>query len=207
MPISAGLVSSPRMAPVLRLTFDVGHAGGGVEDGEQAGAEVVGEGEEALVAGELVGAEQAAEQADGDFEILDVDVFVEGELGIDEAAVFVGLLGEAHEDHGVEGVDGGHEERGAVPVEGLVGEGAELVVTPGVLVVAVPGVEELGADLGGHFLLGGDGGGLGDGLGGDQEQGQREEAEGQGHSEMVIEEKRTRGASFAGVLRTQFTPL
>ncbi|OPZ76948.1 MAG: hypothetical protein BWY77_01787 [bacterium ADurb.Bin431] len=62
----------------------VGHAGGGIEDGEQAVAQLLRQGEKAGIAVELVGGEQPPERPDGDFEILDGDIVVKVEAVEDE---------------------------------------------------------------------------------------------------------------------------
>ena len=64
----------------LQVHEDIRHAGRRVERRQQPRAEIVGQFQQALVAGELIAAEQSAQQADRDLEILDVDVLVEREL-------------------------------------------------------------------------------------------------------------------------------
>jgi hypothetical protein len=105
--------------------------------------------EEAGIALHLVGAEQPSQQADGDFEDLDRDVLVERQPLQDQPLGVGRLVGEAHEQHGVVGVHRRHQQGDAVPVVRLPAQGVEIVVTPGVAAVAVPGVEEGGADLAG----------------------------------------------------------
>ena len=155
MPISAGFVKRPRVASSFEVDEAVRHASIGVKDGEHAVGEVDGKLEEAGVAVELLGGDQAAQNADGHLEVLDLHVEVEVELGQDQVLGLYRLGGKAHQDHGVEGVDRGYEQGGWVPVGVGLGQRLELVVAPGVLFVAVPGVEELGADA-----VGGDGGGV-----------------------------------------------
>jgi hypothetical protein len=118
----------------------------------------------------LLGGDQAAQDADGHLEVLDLHVEVEVKPGQDQVLGLGRLGGQAHQDHGVERVDRGHEQGGRVPVGIGLGQRLERVVAPGVLFVAVPGVEELGADA-----VEGDGGGVhggvvgvGDGWGGHQ---------------------------------------
>ena len=90
-PISAGLLSTPFTAPVFRLTKTYGIPVGELNAGSRRVAEIVGQLQQALVAGELITAEQPAQQANGDLEILDVDVLVERELLVDELAVLCRL--------------------------------------------------------------------------------------------------------------------
>src|SRR5207248_10747944 len=61
-----------------------------------------------------------------------------------------GLIVESHREHGVEGVDRGHVERNAVPVMGGFAQRLEFIMSPGILLVAVPGVQELLAYTVGH---------------------------------------------------------
>jgi len=75
-----------------------------------------------------------------------LDLHVEVELGQDQVLGLCRLGGQAHQDHGVEGVDRGYEQGGWVPVGVGLGQRLELVVAPSVLLVAVLGVEELGAE-------------------------------------------------------------
>ncbi len=138
-----------------------------MEGGQQAAAEVRSEFEELRIVGGLVLAEQAAEAADGDLEVLDVDVLIEGEVLVDVLLGFGCLLIETHQQHGVEAVDLAHVQGDAIPVVGLFGERHQCIVAPGIGVIALPGVEIFGADAGCHCLaVGGraeSGGGLGDG--------------------------------------------
>jgi hypothetical protein len=76
----------------------------------EARAEVVGELQQALVVRHLVRGEQAAEDADGDLEVLDLDVLVEGELVDDELLRLRRLVVEAHDQHRVQRVDGRHQQ-------------------------------------------------------------------------------------------------
>ena len=90
-----------------------------MEGGKQAVAEIRGQFEELRVVGGLVFTEQAAQAADGDLEVLDVDVLVEGEVLVDVLLGFGGFFVETHEQHGVEAVDLAHVEGDAVPVVGF----------------------------------------------------------------------------------------
>ncbi len=58
-----------------------------------------------------------------------------------------------HEDHRVERIDGGHQQRLRVPVVMSFREWLQVVVSPGVFLVAIPGVEELGFYFSGEFLV------------------------------------------------------
>jgi hypothetical protein len=114
-------------------------------------------GKELRIAGSLILAEQAAEAADGDLEIFDVDILIEGKVLIDVLLDFGGFFVEAHQQHGVETIDLAHVQRDAVPVVRLFGERHKGVVAPGVCVVALPGVEIFGADASGHGIAVGGG--------------------------------------------------
>ena len=63
-----------------------------MEGRQQAAAEIGGELQQLRIVGGLILAEQAAKAADGDLEILDVDVLVEGEVLVDVLLRFSGLL-------------------------------------------------------------------------------------------------------------------
>ena len=145
---AAGLVS-------FEVDKAVGHAGVGVEDSEHAVGEIDCELEEAGVAVELLGRDQAAQDADNRLEVLDLHVVVEVEPRQDQVLGLCRLGGQSHQEQGIERVNGRHEQGGRVPVRVGLGQRLELVVAPSVLFVAVPGVEELGADA-----VGGDGGGV-----------------------------------------------
>ena len=54
--------------------------------------------------------EQATEQTNGDFEVLDVDVLVEAQLRVDERTRFVGLALQPHDHEGVQRIHGRHQE-------------------------------------------------------------------------------------------------
>jgi hypothetical protein len=110
------------------------------------GGEVDGKLEEAGVAVELLGRDQTSQDTNGHLEVLDLHVEVEVELGQDQVLGLCRLGGQAHQDHGVKGVDRGYEQGGWVPVGVGLGQRLELVVAPSVLLVAVPGVGELGAE-------------------------------------------------------------
>ncbi len=89
----------------LQVHLDIRQARGRVEHGQQAAAEIVGQREQALVARHLVAGEQAAEQADGDLEVLDVEVLVEGQLRGDQFPVLVRFVLQAHDQQRVQAVD------------------------------------------------------------------------------------------------------
>jgi hypothetical protein len=143
-----------RLADGAGLQVHVGprEAGGGVEGLQQPAPEVVGEGQELRIACELVAGEEAAQQPDRDLERLHRHVLVEGGVRDDVGVVLLRLVLEPQQDQGVEGVDRRREERLAVPVPRGLRERPQLVVAPGMPLVAPPRVEEL------HLHLGGEGG-------------------------------------------------
>jgi hypothetical protein len=63
-----------------------------------------------MIAGHLVAAQQSSKQPDGDFKILDFNVLIKRKIGRDEFPRLVGLIVQAHDDHGVQGVNGSHEQ-------------------------------------------------------------------------------------------------
>ena len=63
-----------------------------------------------------------------------------------ELARAVRLVVETQKDHGVERVDGRHVERDAMPVSRVLAQGTKLVVSPGILLIAIPGVQEFFLD-------------------------------------------------------------
>ena len=75
----------------FQIHFDVRHSGGRVKHRKKAIAQILHQSQQPLVATELIAAEQTSQHADGDFEILHVNIFVEGEVGSDQFARFVGL--------------------------------------------------------------------------------------------------------------------
>ena len=76
---------------------------------------------------------------------------IEGEIFRYEIFGLCRLVVEAHEDHGVEGVDRRHEEGDAVPIMVALAEGAEFIVSPGILLVSIPGVEKFLAHSARHL--------------------------------------------------------
>src|SRR6185295_13439869 len=120
---------------------------------QQTITEIFGEVEETLIARELVISEQAAEQPDGDLEVLDLDVFIEREIVDDVLFSCRCLVVQVHDDHRVEGVDGGHQERLRVPVVICLREWLQIVVSPGVFLVTVPGAQELCSYFRGELLF------------------------------------------------------
>jgi hypothetical protein len=93
-----------------------------------------------FVAGHLVTGQQSAEQSDRDLEVLHFDVFVEVKIVDDVLSRRVRFVLETHKDHRVERIDGRHQQRLRVPVVVSFGEWLQVVVTPGVFLVAVPRV-------------------------------------------------------------------
>ena len=87
--------------------------------------------------------EQSAQKPDRDLEVLDVDVFVEREVRGDVPPGVVGFLLETEQDEAVERIDRRHQKRLPVPVFRRLGERLQVVVSPGVFFVAVPGVQKL----------------------------------------------------------------
>ncbi len=64
--------------------------------------------QQTLVIGELIAAQESAQQTDGDLEILYFNIFVEREVLSNEFAGFGGLFIQTHQDHGVERVHWRH---------------------------------------------------------------------------------------------------
>ena len=127
-------------APLLQVDVRVGNVRGRVEGGQRAVAELVRLGQEHLVAAEVIGAEQAAHDADGDLEEVVEGVHVEAELGVDPEARLVELLVEVHDVDGVERVDDGQAE--VEPAARALRDRPTLVLAPRVLLVALPRVQE-----------------------------------------------------------------
>src|SRR6185503_7219176 len=119
---------------------------------------------------------QSAEEPDRDLEVLYLDVFIEGKILEDVLLRRGCFLVESHEDHGVERIDGSHEERLRVPVVIGFREWFQVVVAPGILFVAAPGVKKLGFDFGCQFLIGLLGLDSLDSKGHEQQQGQRSQS-------------------------------
>jgi hypothetical protein len=94
----------------------------------------------------LVGRDQTAQHADRDLEDLYREVVIEGEVLEHEPLGLVRLAVEPHQQHGVERINRRHVETDVVPVAVASAEGHERVVAPRVLDIAVPGMQELGAD-------------------------------------------------------------
>jgi hypothetical protein len=135
----------------------VGHPGGRAEGGQEAPPQLVGQGQEARVARQLMGREQAAQDADGDLEVLHRDVVIEGQLLDDEGQGLVGLGAQPRQQEGVQAVHRGHQQGDGVPVVRGPAHRAQLVVTPGVAAVALPGVEDLPLHRRGHLGVAGGG--------------------------------------------------
>ena len=110
-------------------------------------AQIARQRQQAGIAAQLVGRQQAAQHSYGDLEILDVDIPVEGQLRVDQFPSPVGLVPQVHEDERVQCVDGGHEQRLAVPVSRGPAERLKLVVTPGIALVVPVGMQEFLLDL------------------------------------------------------------
>ena len=110
-------------------------------------AQIFGQVQETLVAGELIAGEQSAQQPDRYLEILDVNVAVEGEIADDERARLGRFGVELHQDEGVERIDRRHEQRLAVPVVGRLAQRLQRIVSPGVTLVVIPGVQKLGSPV------------------------------------------------------------
>ena len=138
-----------------RAAFEVDvyvrHSRWRVEGGQEPRAQIAGQGKQSLVAGQLVAAEQSTQQTDRNLEILDVNVAIEGQVLDDVFACLRCLVIHAHQDHSVQSVDGGHEQRYAIPVVRTLAQRLERVVSPCVLLVAVPGVAEFLAEAFGHL--------------------------------------------------------
>src|SRR5262249_15427191 len=134
----------------LQIHIHVRHAGRRVEGRQQAVAEVGGQVQQTLITGQLVTAQQTAQQPDGDLKILDFDVFVEGQVVHDQLASLVGFVGESHQDQRIESVYRSHQQRNTVPIAIATAQRLELIVTPGILLVSVPGVKKLGTHLLSH---------------------------------------------------------
>src|SRR6185312_11993220 len=61
----------------LKIYVHVGHSGGRIEDWKQAVAQIIGQIKQALITGELITAEQAAEKTNRNFKIFDFNVLIE----------------------------------------------------------------------------------------------------------------------------------
>ena len=61
----------------FQVYVHIGHAGGRVEGRQQPVSQVFSQRQQALVASELIAAEQTAKHADGDLKILDVNILIE----------------------------------------------------------------------------------------------------------------------------------
>ena len=99
-----------------------------------------------MIAGKKITAEQTTKHTDGDLKILDRNIAVERQMSGNKLACAVRLVVETQKDHSVERVDGRHIERDAMPVSRVPAEGTKLVVPPGILLIAIPGVQEFFLD-------------------------------------------------------------
>jgi hypothetical protein len=131
----------------LQVHVHVGHPGRRVKDRQEPVAEVLGQGEQAPVPRHLVGREKSPEDADGELEILDLNVLVERQVPQEEGLRLLRLVRQAHDEHGVEGVDRRHEERRGMPVLGRPADWLQLVMPPGIALVRLPAMEKLRANL------------------------------------------------------------
>ena len=98
----------------------------------------------------MVSRKQAAQRPDVDLENLHFHVAVETQVLEYERFGLLGLFVEAHQYHGVEGVEGRHQKRVLVPVVMALGKGLQRIVAPGVFLVSPPSMEESLFDLLGH---------------------------------------------------------
>ena len=69
-------------------------------------------------------------------------------MGGDVFARYLRLGLQPHQDHRVERVDGRHQKRFSVPIVVGLTQRFQIVVGPGVFLVAIPGVQEFRAYLG-----------------------------------------------------------
>jgi hypothetical protein len=126
----------------LQVDVHVGHARGRVEDGQKARSKLLRQAQKAGVPCHLVAGEESSQEADRDLEILDRDVPVEGELFDDQGFRLLGLVLETQKNQRIQRIDRRHEEWAAIPVAGGPAHGPQLVVTPGVPLVGLPGEEK-----------------------------------------------------------------
>mmetsp|Transcript_27578 Transcript_27578/g.92217 ORF Transcript_27578/g.92217 Transcript_27578/m.92217 type:complete len:612 (+) Transcript_27578:196-2031(+) len=117
-----------------------GDPGLGLEGPQEHVPELLGLVQEGPLPREVVGAEQAAQRADGRLEHGDPQGGVEAQVGGDPVARLVKVFLEAHDPQSVQRVH--HGGCLAQPVPGGVALGLDLVLAPGVLLVPIPRVLE-----------------------------------------------------------------
>src|SRR6185503_726931 len=93
-------------------------------------AEVFGETEQTLVAGQLVIREQSTQEPDRDLKILHLDVFVEREIIENVLLRRRGLVVHVHQDHRVERIDGRHQKWLWIPIVMSLRQWFQIVVSP-----------------------------------------------------------------------------
>eukprot|EP00053_Salpingoeca_punica_P013327 m.120305 g.120305 ORF g.120305 m.120305 type:complete len:490 (+) comp16175_c0_seq1:1546-3015(+) len=131
-------------AVCLEVDVGEGYLGARVEGVGQTLAEVVRLVQEHAVMREVEDAEQAAKHADGALEEVHIDVLVEVQR-VGNVLAGLGKLGrQSHKVHCVERVH--HGEGKPEPLAVAAADRQELVVAPGVVLVALPGMAEHGDD-------------------------------------------------------------
>ncbi len=95
-----------------------------------------------LSPGQLICRKQSAQQANRDFKILNVDIFVKGKILENVLLRAGGFILESHDDHCVESIYRRHQEWLRVPIVVSLAQRFQIIVAPGIFLVTVPGVKK-----------------------------------------------------------------
>jgi hypothetical protein len=120
----------------------VRQTGGRIENRQQPVSQILSQRKQTFIAGELITRKQPAQQPDGNLEILNVDVLVEREILRNVFPSLRSLIFQSHQNHRVERVDWRHQKRLRIPIVIALAKGLQVIVSPGVFLVATPGVQK-----------------------------------------------------------------
>src|SRR5438477_5908303 len=129
----------------MKIDIDVGEPSRRTEDRKQSVAQLFSRTQQPLIASHFVAGEQTTKETDRYFEVLDVNVAVEGEIAGDKLQIFRRFAIEMHQKKGVECIDRCHLQGLPIPIMRGLAQRAQRIMAPGILLVTMPGVQKLGS--------------------------------------------------------------
>src|SRR5207248_11565734 len=137
----------------MKIDIDVGEPSRRIEDRKQSVAQLFSRTQQPLIDSHFVAGEQTTKETDRYFEVLDVNIAVEGEIAGDKLQIFRRFAIEMHQKKRVECVNRCHLQRLPIPIASGLAQRTQRIVSPGILLVITPGVQKLGSDLSGDFPI------------------------------------------------------